>query len=67
MVLRVARGVREGESKRERNIYLSGAWPVRWSPAPPVASELLDFTSLFTDMWGLTNGVPRFLANVACS
>jgi hypothetical protein len=29
-VLRVARGVREGESKWERNIYLPGAWPVRW-------------------------------------
>jgi len=62
MIVRFARGVREGESKREGNIYLPGAWPVRWSPA----SSCVIFPRLhFTGMRGMSNGVPESLARAA--
>lgn len=66
-VLRFARGVREGGSKRQEIFIYLELGPCGGGDQPPVASELLDLTSLFTYTRGLTNGVPAALANAASS
>ena len=67
MIVRFARGVREGGSKRQEIFIYLELGPCGGGDQPPVASELLDLTSLFTYTRGLTNGVPAALANAASS
>jgi hypothetical protein len=57
---------KERASGRELFIYLELGL-CGGGDQPPVASEPLDLTSLFTDTWDLTNGVPAALADAASS